>query len=92
MRMVGEGKLIALKSPAEQRVERQKWVRVGKRKVGVTCVECKKEKIVNEATMYKFFKNKDYRCYDCNTKKRAQDKKEMNEALINLARRKGLIK
>jgi len=54
--------------------------------------DLQKEKLVKHVKLVKYYKNKDYTCYDCSMAKKAQDKKEMNQALINLARSKGLIK
>jgi hypothetical protein len=93
MRMVGEGKLCAsIMSPGETRVAKQKMQKAARQKIAVVCTACQKEKLVKTGVLYKYFRDKEYRCYDCSMAKKAQDKKEMNQALINLARSKGLIK
>jgi hypothetical protein len=63
-------------------------------KIAVVCtlVAKKKSLIKTGVLLHKYFRDKEYRCYDCSMAKKAQDKKEMNQALINLARSKGLIK
>ena len=61
-------------------------------KILVECASCKKEHLVSQGKLHKYYKNSKWTCYDCFQKKKAEDKKEMNQALINLARRKGLIK
>ncbi len=66
--------------------------RAGSEKILTKCVSCEKEKLIRHGKLHKYYKNKDWRCYDCSMAKKAQDKKEMNQALINLARSKGLIK
>ena len=66
--------------------------RAGSEKILTKCVSCKEEKLIRQGKLHKYYKNKDWRCYDCSMAKKAQDKKEMNQALINLARSKGLIK
>ena len=66
--------------------------RAGSQTILTKCVSCGKEKLIRNGTLHKYYKNKEWRCYDCSMAKRAQDKKEMNQALINLARNKGLIK
>jgi len=66
--------------------------RAGTEKILTKCVSCKEEKLIKHGKLHKYYKNKDWRCYDCSMAKKAQDKKEMNQALINLARSKGLIK
>mgnify|MGYP003639511607 FL=1 len=66
--------------------------RVAKQKVLMTCVSCEKEEKVTQGRLHKYYKGADWRCYPCAMAKKAQDKKEMNQALINLARSKGLIK
>jgi hypothetical protein len=67
-------------------------IKAGRQRVLMKCVSCEKEEKVKQAILHRYYKDADWRCYACATEKRAQDKKEMNEALINLARRKGLIK
>ena len=66
--------------------------RAGSEKILTKCVSCGEEKLIRHGKLHKYYKNKDWRCYDCSMAKKAQDKKEMNQALINLARSKGLIK
>lgn len=66
--------------------------RAGSEKILTKCVSCGEEKLIRNGKLHKYYKNKDWRCYDCSMAKKAQDKKEMNQALINLARSKGLIK
>ena len=66
--------------------------KAGRQRVLMKCVSCEKEEKVKQAVLHKYYKGADWRCYECDMAKKAQDKKDMNEALINLARRKGLIK
>ena len=73
----------------EELIQKKK---MGREKILTLCAICKKEKLVKHVKLVKYYKNKDYTCYDCGMEKKAQDKKEMNQALINLARSKGLIK
>ncbi len=74
------------------REEREQFKKVGRELIKIQCAACKKEKTVRHGVLLKYYKGKDYTCYGCGMEKRAQDKKEMNQALINLARSKGLIK
>lgn len=57
----------------------------------VACIICDAEHVQKEVNIRKYHPN-GYVCYSCNTSKREEGKKEMNRALIALARRKGLIK
>ena len=78
------------------REEREQFKKVRVELIRIQCATCKKENLVKHVKLVKYYKNKDknkdYTCYGCSVEKKAQDKKEMNEALINLARSKGLIK
>ena len=69
----------------------QTW-KVAREKILVECANCKKEHLVSQGKLHKYYKNSQWTCYDCFQKKKAEDKKEMNQALINLAKSKGLIK
>jgi len=66
--------------------------RTGRQTILMKCVSCEKEEKVKQGILHKYYKGADWRCYECAMAKRARDKKETDEALINLARRKGLIK
>lgn len=57
----------------------------------VICIDCGVESWVSEKALQLYPINGKY-CFECRAKHRAADKKEMQQALINLARRKGLIK
>ena len=94
MRSYGERPLSAAVAglTGNSREEVTQLKRVARQKVLMTCVGCEKEEKVRQGRLHKYYKGADWRCYDCSMAKKAQDKKEMNEALINLARRKGLIK
>jgi DNA repair protein RadC len=94
MRSYGERPLSAAVAGLTQnsREEFDQLKRVGRQKVLMTCVSCEKEEKVTQGSLHKYYKGADWRCYDCSMAKKAQDKKEMNQALINLARSKGLIK
>jgi len=74
------------------REERSQLRRVARELIRIQCATCEKENLVKQIKLIKYYKDKDYTCYDCGMEKKAQDKKEMNQALINLARSKGLIK
>ena len=89
MRKVGEGKLAAcIRSYGEQQYEMRKWRRMAKEKIAVKCADCGLDELVKEGVFYKFWRNRRFRCFDCETVKKEQDKMEMNQALINLAKNK----
>lgn len=88
MRMIGERKLVRIPNQRE----RQDAKRFGKSYVTAKCTVCGADQKVKQVVLYKCFSDGNYLCYPCYMEKKAKDKKEMNRALINLARSKGLIK
>lgn len=94
MRSYGERPLSAAVAglTANSREEFNQLKRVGRQRILMKCVSCEKEEKVKQGILLRYYKGVDWRCYPCAMAKKAQDKKEMNQALINLARSKGLIK
>tara|TARA_R110002020_G_scaffold79165_5_gene198671 strand:- start:918 stop:1202 length:285 start_codon:yes stop_codon:yes gene_type:complete len=94
MRQYGEPSLIKVGSVLKKDRKRA-YKKAGNEWVAVTCTSCGCETYTQHAKLYKFHKkfHKDgtWLCQICGTKKREADKKELNHALINLARNKGLI-
>ena len=74
------------------REEFDQMKRAGRQTILMKCDSCEKEQKVKQGKLHRYYKGADWRCYECAMAKRARDKKETDEALINLARRKGLIK
>ena len=94
MRSYGERPLFVAAAglTGNSREEFDQMKRAGRQTILMKCVSCEKEEKVKQGILHKYYKGADWRCYPCAVEKRAQDKKEMNQALINLARSKGLIK
>jgi hypothetical protein len=84
MRMVGE-RGFAVLAQARKAPRALK-----KRDIKVRCEDCKLEANRSYIEIKKYYQN-GFRCYDCKVLARKADKKEINAALIALARRKGLI-
>ena len=61
---------------------------MARQKVAAKCVDCGSDELVREGVLFRFFKDRPFRCFHCGTEKRKQDKMEMNEAIINLAKNK----
>ena len=89
MRKIGEQNLaVCIRSSGEQRYIMSRWKSMARKRIAVKCVDCGSDELVKEGVFYKFYKEKPFRCFGCGTKKREQDKIEMNQALINLAKNK----
>ena len=89
MRKIGEQKsTVSIGSNGEHRCNLTRWKSMKRQRIAVKCVDCGSDELVKEGVFYKFYKEKPFRCFGCGTKKREQDKIEMNQALINLAKNK----
>jgi RNase P subunit RPR2 len=89
MREYGEPSLIKL-GGVLGRDQRKAYVNAAKQLIAVKCESCGYETRAPAGQLYKFHK-KGYLCKPCSIKKRKADKKELDQALINLARNKGLL-
>ena len=85
MRKVGEGGFGALaqarKAPRELR----------KNDTRVACVNCGTEESVSYFQIKQYHQSHGFRCFECRIKESKADKRKVNEAIIALAKRKGLI-
>tara|TARA_Y100001951_G_C11260017_1_gene251918 strand:- start:538 stop:810 length:273 start_codon:yes stop_codon:yes gene_type:complete len=90
MRKYGEPSLINLGGVLGRNM-RKAYVKAARQLIAVKCESCGYETRTSAGQLYKFHKD-GYLCKTCGIKKQEADKKELNQALINLARNKGLIK
>jgi predicted Zn finger-like uncharacterized protein len=86
MRKIGEVRIGAIPNQHRTREQMNRNKENGKADVAVTCPDCEKSFNVSVNKIRAWGDN--IKCYDCHHK----GKDEMNQAVIALARRKGLIK
>tara|TARA_R110002020_G_scaffold845_7_gene4151 strand:- start:3057 stop:3332 length:276 start_codon:yes stop_codon:yes gene_type:complete len=91
MRRYGEPSLIKVGSVLK-RDNYKAYKKAGREWVPAKCKSCGLETHVQAGILIKYHKDGTWQCSKCALKKREADKKELNQALINLARNKGLIK
>jgi len=89
MRQYGEPSLIKLGGVLGRNM-RKPYVKAAKQLIAVKCKSCGYETRASTGQLYKFHKD-GYLCKTCGIKKKKADKKELDQALINLARNKGLL-
>jgi peptide subunit release factor 1 (eRF1) len=90
VRRYGEPSLIKVGSVLT-RYSYRAYKKAGRELIAVKCNSCGYETCTEAGKLYKYHKDGTWLCPTCGIQKRKADKKELNQALINLARNKGLI-
>ena len=90
MRRYGEPSLIKV-GGVLTRDNHRAYKKAGREFIAVKCNSCGYETRTQAGKLFKYHNDGTWLCPTCGTQKLEADKKELNQALINLARNKGLI-